>query len=49
MTRIVHEGDKCPRWPNCECVVQGYINFNERRDCGRKPKTRRKADLDEYP
>lgn len=37
----MREGDMCPRWPSCSCVMQGYVNVAERDDCGRKPKTRR--------
>ncbi len=33
----------CPKWPNCECIVQGYVNPKESKpgwvndECGKKP------------
>lgn len=38
---VWREGELCPTWPNCHCIVQGYLNLAERNSCGRKPKTRR--------
>lgn len=28
---------KCPRWPHCSCIVQGYVNPHEPNNCGRDP------------
>lgn len=39
--RVTREGEKCPTWPRCNCIVQGYLNLAERNSCGRKPATRR--------
>ena len=35
------QGDPCPAWPRCRCIVQGYINRKEPTGCGRKPRTKR--------
>lgn len=39
--RQSREGEPCPRWPNCACIAQGYLNLAEPNGCGRKPRTRR--------
>jgi len=38
---VSREGEPCPTWPRCHCIVQGYLNLSEPNSCGRKPSTRR--------
>lgn len=35
----VREPKMCPIWPHCHCIVQGYVNRQEKDSCGRPPKT----------
>jgi hypothetical protein len=32
----------CPNWPQCPCVMQGFVNYAELNDCGREPKKKQK-------
>lgn len=38
------EEPDCPNWPRCQpaCGAQGYVNYAEPNDCGRKPKEKQK-------
>lgn len=36
---------RCKSWPNCACIVQGYVNAREDGSCGRKPTRQQDAKV----